>query len=649
MPTPALSQIRNLANGFIASLGDVKTISQVKLGNLLKTHALGDDVNLALSPSPAKILAELLDAIQKDDPKLDLDDIIKEVREVLKPLLSIGTFEKVLSQYNLTDLETQFQAFITANPGFIQSITDAPAGIIDLTTFLASVIPVTNPGLSELIQTILSSPFITTAVAITTLITNFKKIVAMKKFNFTIFWDPTTGYPSLVKVPIKHDREPVVVVPGLGCTNLDYTYNVKKSNNCQVGACKSRINQFLLGLGGTLWLNVIGLLLQKSCAIAITKPIYHERSHELTNVDGLKVKPHGDYPGDLLACKGLAYILGSDIVFPTTNYSENFANYFVAAGYKGGVDLFTLGFDFRLVPFGKYLTKYFKQLKKLVEKAHKIANKSDHHHDHDHAHRHHKKVHVLGHSLGGSILTMFLNNMSAKWKKRYIASFIADAPAFDGGPKSLRTVLSGDNFGLPSKLAGTDLEWRDSERNMAGIIATIPIFAEMYGPSIAGVGNGDAVIINNPALGTSKTYNVNNYRDGIIGVLNDVAKDTKQTGLLTTAKILKDMIEFRMKYGYSDPGVKVKLLVSLDTSTESGQYTYSYPLTLDAEPSSNSTTLGDATVCNWGLEIPIRNKWKSVQKKVFPSSLFGSPSDPHYLMFVDSVDVCNYILNLTSK
>ena len=453
-------------------------------------------------------------------------------------------------------------------------------------------------------------------------------------------------------------RNPIVICPGVGCTNLDYTFNNNKKCDCKLPECNNVFGKLIKSQSGSLWINIIGLLLNRPCALAITKPNYDKKTQTLTNINGLEVTIHGSFPGDVYSCKYLAYIPDSNIGMPETNYADNFVKYFETYGYKNGVDMFAVGYDFRLVPFKQYQSDYFKIFKKVVEKAYYKAN----------PHRKHgdlcvkndagvktprpkktKKVHVLGHSLGGSLMTIFLNKMKSSWKKKYIASYIADCPALDGGPKSLRTILSGYNFGFPIKIAGPNAEWAPSERNMAGILASIPLKPEMYGyladPNDQyQAGNGLAVILENIANKTSKSYNVNDYKNGIVGLIRDVAKDTKTPGLETSADILEEMVHEREKYGYSDPGVRVNLLVVNTLSTESGAYTYDMSGSgLKTDPLSNSTLLGDDDVTIWGQTIPKRNKWKNLKTKVF-SNLNGQ--NTHYTMFVGQTPAFAYIRDL---
>src|SRR3989338_5016294 len=104
------------------------------------------------------------------------------------------------------------------------------------------------------------------------------------------------------------------------------------------------------------------------------------------------------------------------------------------------VDMWAVGYDFRLVPFGDYTNystyndpdnhfgKFFLRVKEIVEATHNGTG---------------KKVFLLGHSMGGFVGTIFLNvarylsqkgDIPSDWVDNHIAGYIPVAPSFDGGP-----------------------------------------------------------------------------------------------------------------------------------------------------------------------------------------------------------------------
>ena len=51
--------------------------------------------------------------------------------------------------------------------------------------------------------------------------------------------------------------------------------------------------------------------------------------------------------------------------------------------------------------------------------------------------------------MGNKWLLHILNTSTQAWKDMHIKSWIGIAPAFNGSPKVLKTLLSGDDFGIP--------------------------------------------------------------------------------------------------------------------------------------------------------------------------------------------------------
>jgi len=60
-----------------------------------------------------------------------------------------------------------------------------------------------------------------------------------------------------------------------------------------------------------------------------------------------------------------------------------------------------------------------------------------------------RPVVLASHSMGGPMTHYFLMQMSASWKKQYIARWLAVCSPFGGAAVALKAVLSGYNFGIP--------------------------------------------------------------------------------------------------------------------------------------------------------------------------------------------------------
>ena len=78
-----------------------------------------------------------------------------------------------------------------------------------------------------------------------------------------------------------------------------------------------------------------------------------------------------------------------------------------------------------------------------------------------------KKVVYVVHSMGNPILTHFLNTqVDKKWKEKHVKIWAAIAPVFMGAPKSLKSLISGENDGIPRILVGNI--------QMRGLLRTFP-------------------------------------------------------------------------------------------------------------------------------------------------------------------------------
>ena len=443
---------------------------------------------------------------------------------------------------------------------------------------------------------------------------------------------------------------PLIVIPGLGGTNLDFSID----DNFKQPLCNIQSLKELQKIQPGLWVNPLGLLLQRDCFLDMTRPRYNVNNRTLENIEGLTVFPRQNYFGDPLSSICLSYVLNSTTkCYPLTEYSKKFVDYFISKGYEIGFNLFLPGYDFRLVPFKEHGEKYFCGLKYLIEKTHKETG---------------KKVHLGGHSLGTLLRNMFLNKMTADWKKCNIKSFISISPSYDGAPKALRTALSGYNFGLPNFIRVTNTDFIFAERSMAGVAATIPLLARMYGEVKCNdndiyEGNGEAVTLlfvndnGNNNDNTKKTYNVNDYPGGTIEMIDDIAADVydytrngdnvKYLDVLTD--IMRPIAKERKKYAYTDPGVKVYQIIARPVSTETS-YLFEIGKNKDANgfnqnPIFTIRVIGDEDIPVYGANIPEIYGWKNVTNKIFP------PIDGinHFTIYTNSESTYDYIYDLVNS
>ena len=432
---------------------------------------------------------------------------------------------------------------------------------------------------------------------------------------------------SNAKKTRKTRKNPVLICPGLGGTMIDFKLKESFYENEFVGLTDA----LFLPLEKNLWLNPFACVLQRNCFTKLLKPVYDKKTKKLKNIKGLATHLHGKFCGDVASCAGVCKVFGTEYLVPGSQYAHNLVSFLSKFGYEPNKNIFTLGYDFRFIPYPGHVDKYFSFLQKTIEKLYKKYN---------------RKIHVIGHSMGCSLLNIFLNMKSLQWKNTYIKSFISVAPAYDGAPKSLRACLSGDNFNLNPKFFGNNSEYCQAERTMAGLVAMIPLHPQMYGVhkhhhlehgNEHGPGNGNVVILRKDKR--DKLYNLHS-RPCMIDILKSISKRSKHDGLHDTAEMLKQMKHLRVKYGWTDPNVKVHQIMSVGIKTETGPYLYNLnDGGLDKDPEYNHTE-GDGVVPLYGLYIPKIYKWKDVTFKTFKCS--------HAHLFINFFPVFQYILDILS-
>ncbi len=97
--------------------------------------------------------------------------------------------------------------------------------------------------------------------------------------------------------------------------------------------------------------------------MAMIKPIYDPKTKILGNVDGLETYLDGNHFGDVSMCKSMSNILGTDYRITEGDYGENLVNILQLNGLYTKWKFVYCWLWFRLVPYGDYAIKYFKNFK----------------------------------------------------------------------------------------------------------------------------------------------------------------------------------------------------------------------------------------------------------------------------------------------
>lgn len=425
----------------------------------------------------------------------------------------------------------------------------------------------------------------------------------------------------------RNSREPMIIVPGLGGTQLVSAH----TNWGQMNECN-----FLEHIDGTTWVSV-NPPPGGDCQLQLLKNIYNPTSKTLNTNSNTNISVNGKV-GSLSSCKCLNDDL--DCLFGESNYMKNLFSSLEAVGYKEGVDLFAVGYDFRLQPQGNildtntynnpgnYYGLFFLQLKSVIETA--VTQTK-------------QKVTLLGHSMGCFMTNLFINlcrmhettgYLQTGWVDAHIGRFIAVAPAFEGGPKALRTVLCGDNPGTP---LGSSSAWQAVERTLSGPISMIPLLD-------IGYNNNVAISVKNE--GAVNCYNIASF-----------LSQSGEPALANASQVYEGFITGKLM-AYQDPNLPVNLVYGNGLDTEYGNYTFqrvngkidfSKPLSMDVSK-------GDATVPLSCLRLPLTGAsvlvngqtkviapWKNVTEFTV-----GDKSGEHLDIIKSSKNVIKYITDLVS-
>lgn len=207
--------------------------------------------------------------------------------------------------------------------------------------------------------------------------------------------------------PILNDRDPVILIPGLGGSRLEYA----NSSNSKFQ---------------TLWINATKLTSYHQW-IQDMSVNFDPDAETYSSQPGLTVRP-ADYGG----------VGGCDYLEPNfssvSGYYSTLIDAMKQSGYVVGKDLYGAPFDWRLANVRQILNNGMcASLKQLVELAYNNNN---------------RKVHIVGHSMGCSFTYQFLTKyVTSTWREKYIASIILTSPPLGGSVEALAHLSSPHKWG----------------------------------------------------------------------------------------------------------------------------------------------------------------------------------------------------------
>lgn len=252
--------------------------------------------------------------------------------------------------------------------------------------------------------------------------------------------------PGIQEYPAK-DRIPLVFIPGLCASQIYCGWHFNDSPFL----CTNNSD------GETLWISPMMLLPEalggdcwkRRCMAYWRKDSFGIETYN--NIEGMYSEP--SYFGTL---RGLDYLSDEIILDSLITYFKTTSDVLRANGYRDGVDLFGAPYDFRLILNKDVLSKWMKNFQNLIETAYTTNG--------------FKKVALMGHSCGCVLTHAFLVGMSKEWKDKHIAKFISVAGPYGGASKAFRTMMSGDNLGIPGKQS----TFRDIGRTLSCITWMLP-------------------------------------------------------------------------------------------------------------------------------------------------------------------------------
>lgn len=275
---------------------------------------------------------------------------------------------------------------------------------------------------------------------------------------------PTAG--KLRQSP-ENQLTPVILLPGDGGSRLQAKLNRRDVLHHY---CERRSNDWF-----DLYLSLSNLVpFALDCWLDNMKLVYNSTTRRTENAPGVETRVYGFGTTESVEYVDPARVMG-------TSYFDTLVKQLVAFGYERNKNIYGAPYDFRKAP--NELEDYFFELRNLIEKAY-VDNGNE-------------RVSFLCHSMGCLHGLYFLNNISQRWKDKYIRSLISLAGVWGGSVKAMKAFASGDNFGV---VVVPSLSLREDVRTFTSSAFLMPhkdIWPE------------DAILMKN----RDKSYTINDYKE----------------------------------------------------------------------------------------------------------------------------------------
>jgi len=230
-----------------------------------------------------------------------------------------------------------------------------------------------------------------------------------------------------------NSSRPIILIPGLAGSRLQYSWT---SDAPREGVlCRSE------GSLEDAWVRLSAVLpLTAKCVMG--RLAMRWNGVEWLDERGVNVSV---VPGP----EGIAYLDPSD---KATRAITKYFGPLIEALQAGGYPMETANYDWRVGCKG--LTEWRQRLQAQIE-------------------AHDQPVLLVAHSMGCMQTSYFLSTMSPAWRAQHVSSFISAGGPYLGAPKVLKSMISGDNLGIPT-LPASDARLLQAHSGASALVSPIP-------------------------------------------------------------------------------------------------------------------------------------------------------------------------------
>ena len=496
----------------------------------------------------------------------------------------------------------------------------------------------------------------------------------------------------------QNNLNPVLIIPGLGGSiiynNWNYPDNEWSTIKNEIGNYSYLCSQKSSPNENPLWVSTKGAMpefMGSNCWRYRVEPIYNKINGGFRNKNGINaetwildpINPDGsiNLTNEFGGVDGINILLkmdGHDIPTSMAYMFYYLLQNMSKIGYIAKKNVFGAPYDFRRITSKYYSNYYFNALKLMIEYSY---NNNDN-----------NSITVISHSLGCNVFKRFLSEYipdllgsnETIWKDKYIKLWIPISPPLGGSPKSLRSVISGDDegMGMICKIYGNTCNnwYQIIERNLSGLVWLLPDKQLFSGYNILSENNKQTVSplnIDGLRIITSEIDDINianSYEDEVI----DILKTAYNPPLVNCSVIIGLASPTEISYMYNQiiPHVNIDPIVFKENSDFYDNLIKNTQETTDIQKeilsNENNTTnmIGDNTVPWIGLRVPklwLNNTITDKSHKYY--GLYGSQQNGKYSTnikefigfqydhknMLNEQDVINYIIstienqNITGK